>query len=134
MRNLMSSISMKCCHSLEERRKYTEFVVSRSQNWDLISLNFCFMLFQLKAWNELDSSSEEGSSTGLWKPAKRLCLCLFIFMIVFLSLQMLIQNQQAKMNILQMCVCSGHIDILYWEIKNYLLMKVGSENLVIFKE
>ena len=97
MRNLMSHVSMKCCHSAEERRKYTEFVASMYQNWDLISLHFCSTLFQLEAWSELDASCEDGSSTGIHEPAKRLCMCLFIFVIVFLSLQMLIQNQPSTL-------------------------------------
>lgn len=120
------------------QRKYTEFVANMYQNWDLISLHFCLMLFQLEAWNELDASSEDGFSTGIHQPAKRLCMCLFIWGIVFLSLRMLIQNQlntlASKMNVLWMCVCSSNIDILYWETNNYLLMKVGWGNLGILKE
>lgn len=73
--------------------------------------------------------------TNLLKGFASVCLFLWLCFSVYRCLSRTSSlHWQAKLNALQMGVCSSPIDILYWKIENYLLMKVKCGNLVILKE
>lgn len=75
------------------------------------------------------------ASTNLLKGFACVCLFLGLYFSVYGCLSRTsFVHWQAKMNVLRGGVCSSPIDILYWETKYYLLMKVGWGNLGILKE